>query len=88
MRLYKRYVDVETVIKRDGTVIPSAVYWYNGRQKPQRYAIEKIVDKPEHKASMVGGTGLCYQVVIRGETRKLFLEDGEKRRFFLESMKP
>ncbi len=85
MKLYKRYVDVEVLKKRNGTVQPLALYWYNGRPVPDRYEISKILKTEKHSSSRVGGTGELYVVMIRGQVRNLYLEN---ERWFIESLRP
>lgn len=80
MLLYKRYVDVVTVQKKNGETTPLYVIWEDGR----KYAIDKVVNV-ERRASQVGGCGLRYVCMICGHRRNLFLE---KNRWFIESTRP
>jgi hypothetical protein len=80
MQLYKRYVDVISVQKKDGRVIPLYICWDNGR----KYHIDKILST-ERRASQVGGCGIRYVCRIQGSERNLFLE---KNRWFIESFQP
>lgn len=54
MKLYKRYVDVELLKKKNGTEIPQELYWYNGRPEPDRYEITKIIKTEERSYTRVG----------------------------------
>lgn len=78
--LYKRYVDVLVLMKKDHQMIPCRLIWENGQQ----YEIDKIL-RIEKKASQVGGGGIRYEVRICGQQRYLFFE---KDRWFIESLRP
>ena len=85
---YKRYVDTDVRVTKEGKIVPTALYWFNYKPVPDRYVIDRIEGEPVREHSRVGGTGLCYKIIIRGEMRKLFLEEGDVFRFFMESKKP
>lgn len=78
--LYKRYVDVLVLMKKDRQMVPYALLWDNGR----KYSIDKIL-QVEKRASQVGGGGIRYEIRIRGQSRYLFFE---KDRWFIESTQP
>lgn len=78
--LYKRYVDVSVIMRKDRKLIPVYLIWDNGR----KYEIDKIL-QVENRASQVGGSGVRYTVKIRGQLRYLFFE---KDRWFIESTQP
>ncbi len=81
----KRYVDVQALMKQDGTVQPLAVFWPNADGIPVRFAIERILDQSAgSRISSSGSVGRQYTVLIRGQRRKLYLE---KNRWFIESLK-
>ena len=79
-RLYKKYVDVLTVMGKNEVLKPVAVLWDNGI----KYEIDRVL-QIRNKASSVGGCGLCYECVIQGQKRDLYFE---RTRWFLESTKP
>ena len=79
-RLYKKYVDVLTVMGKNEVLKPVAVLWDNGI----KYEIDRVL-QIRNKASSVGGCGLCYECVIQGQKRELYFE---RTRWFLESTKP
>ena len=67
----KRYVKVTSVTDEDGTIMPIAVEWEDGRV----YEIDRVLDR-RHAASLkVGGTGVRYLVRIGHATTYLFHED-------------
>lgn len=91
MELFRKYVDVDVLFRTDGSVIPLAVCWKEGR--PASYPIDKILKGPSRMASQAGGCGECYEVMIHGQTRRLYLEKvpspyEQKTRWFIESRKP
>lgn len=81
----KHYVDVQAVMKKDGSVQPLAIYWPNGDGIPVRFAIDRILEQSAgSRISAAGSAGKQYIVLIRGQRRKLYLE---KNRWFIESLK-
>ena len=78
--LYKRYVDVLVLMKKDHQMVPQKLYWDNGRE----YSIDKVF-RVEKRASQVGGGGIRYEVKIQGQIRYLYYE---KDRWFIESFRP
>ncbi|WP_033162810.1 hypothetical protein [Sharpea azabuensis] len=83
LHLYKRYVDVVTVIKKNGQMLPLYLAWddENGRKL---YRIDKV-HQIKKAVSEVGGCGVRYDVRIAGHERRLFYE---KDRWFIESHQP
>jgi hypothetical protein len=78
--LYKRYVDVFVLMKKDHTMVPCFLLWDNGK----KYRVDKVL-RVEKRASQVGGGGIRYEVMIQKEIRYLFFE---KDRWFIESFRP
>lgn len=78
--LYKRYVDVITLIDKYGKLTPLMIKWENGCS----YPIDRILEI-RNAASEVGGGGILYRCRIQQQERKLFYE---KNRWFIESTKP
>lgn len=76
MKLFKYYVDVETLIFADGSLQPMFVHW-NSR----RYRVDKVLSVRE-TFSKAGGTGICYRCRFGQQERNLFWE---RSRWFLES---
>ena len=83
-QLYKRYIDVEVYNKKDGTMIPLAIYWTD-ESGTRRFEIDKVISGPETRASSVGGVGKRYKVLIRGQVRHIYFE---KDKWFIESNQP
>lgn len=76
MKLFKYYVDVDTLIFHDGRLLPLFVYW-----KDHRYRVDKVVSIRE-TYSKAGGSGICYTCRFGSQERKLFWE---RSRWFLET---
>lgn len=91
--LFKRYIDVELRVSKDGTAVPTAIYWGEAPHQ-KRFSIDRVIRGPEYSVSSLGGAGKKYTVLICGEKRVLYREkciDKEghgSRRWFIESMKP
>ncbi len=83
MKLYKRYVEVITLIGKEGQIKPLYMIWetYEGKTL---YKIDKITQVRQSQ-SQVGGCGILYECHIDGKVRHLFYE---RDRWFLESHKP
>jgi hypothetical protein len=79
--LYKRYVEVISLNRLDGTLMPIYIIWEDGT----RYKIDKILKIIDQKASEVGGCGRYYEIRIGRHIRHLFYE---RNRWFVESHKP
>ena len=75
-RLYKKYVDVLTVMGKNEVLKPVAVLWDNGI----KYEIDRVL-QIRNKASSVGGCGLCYECVIQGQKRDLYFERRDNHDF-------
>ena len=80
MELYKHYVDVIVMQKKNGRIIPLYLCWDDG----QKYKIDRILCS-ERKVSQTGGCGIHYECVIHGVIRNLYLE---KNKWFVESRHP
>ncbi|MGB4984423.1 MAG: hypothetical protein WBO70_01435 [Erysipelotrichaceae bacterium] len=83
MSLYKRYVDVETLITKEGQYVPLKLYW-NQDGAVLKYEIDKII-MIKKSYSIVGGCGILYKCKIQGHVRNLFWE---QNRWFIESHTP
>ena len=80
MERYKRYIDVELLQQKDGTIIPLSLVWNDGR----KFNIDKVISK-EKRISSVGGCGMRFTCLIQGKMRYLYLE---KDKWFIESYRP
>lgn len=76
MNVFKYYVDVVTLIFRDGRLEPMYIYW-----KDRRYRVDKVLSVRE-TYSRAGGAGICYVCRFGQQERSLFWE---RNRWFLES---
>ena len=78
--LRKVYVEVTVRIDREGKKRPLSIKFENH----QIYEIDRLKHVIERRASKVGGTGKCYQVVIQGKETVLYEEDEGK--WFVEAI--
>ncbi len=74
----KAYVSVNLDVDADGTVFPRLIRWENGRVFP----IDRIAYKCRASSDKVGGGGIRYTVVIRGQESFLYQEGS---RWFVEA---
>ena len=66
----KRYVSVEAVTDENGSTIPRAVIWDDGR----RFEVDRILDTRRAESLKVGGAGMRYTVRIGNAVTYLFFE--------------
>jgi len=78
IRYRKVYVDVTVNVNRDGEIRPTSFIWEDGK----RYKIDKVKFIAPRASTKVGGRGMMYTVVIQGQERYLYDEDG---RWFVEA---
>lgn len=78
--VFKKYIDVITLIEKTGQLKPLEIIWEEGK----RYPIDHIYSI-KNGTSIVGGCGLRYECRICGNRRLLFYE---RDRWFMESEKP
>lgn len=83
MELYKRYVDVVAMITKEGKMIPMYLFW-DDRGSRIRFQIDRITDVKK-ASSVVGGSGILYKIMIRGQSHNLYYE---RKRWFIESYQP
>jgi hypothetical protein len=77
----KVYVDVYTVHKKDGKIMPTGFVWEDGR----KYAVDRILDIRKAASLKAGGAGMRYTVKIGPFERYMFLEEEAGRvRWFME----
>lgn len=80
MQLYKKYIEVITLIGKKGEVQPIYIKWDDS----QLYKIDKIYEiRPS--SSVVGGSGILFRCKIQNHKRNLFFE---VNRWFIESYEP
>ena len=72
----KVYVAVRMDLMADGTIVPRALKWEDGRQ----YRIDEVLNVSPGTAHKAGGCGDCYTVRICGRQRKLFFERNKSGR--------
>ena len=73
----KNYVKVAATFEADGTIMPRAIYWEDGR----RFAVDRVKDIRRAASLRSGGAGIRYVVMICGHERWLYLEES---RWFIE----
>lgn len=77
----KRYVEVVADHREDGTVVPLAVVWGDGR----RFEVDRVLDRRRAASLKVGGTGMRYLVRIGAAETFLYYEGP---RWFVEEIVP
>ena len=78
MNCRKTYVAVNLDINEEGAIFPRFIRWGNGRI----FCIDQIKYKCRATSAKVGGGGIRYTVMIRGQESYLFHE-GDK--WFVEA---
>lgn len=81
MQLYKKPVSVYAIHHEDGHIQPVRLILAG-----KEYLIDHIDEYVPALASLAGSCGECWRIRILGVKRNLYLE--EKKRWFLESLKP
>ena len=74
----KAYVSVNVDIDVDGSILPRLIRWGNGKV----FQIDRIKYKCRASSDKVGGGGIRYTVIIRGQESFLF-QEGSK--WFVEA---
>ena len=69
----KVYVEVQLTVSPDGDVRPNTIKFEDGTV----YEIDRLRHRCRAHATKVGGTGIRYTVVIRGQETYLFEDDGK-----------
>lgn len=75
---HKAYVSVNLDVDENGVISPRLIRWQNGRV----FQIEKIKYKCRASSEKVGGGGIRYTVIIKGQESFLF-QEGNK--WFVEA---
>ena len=75
----KRYVEVEATFLADGTIVPNAVVWDDGR----RFSVRAVLGRRRCSSLKVAGEGVRYDVVVGHAHTFLFHEDP---RWFVEEV--
>ena len=68
----KVYVAVNTDFRTDGVMLPRRHLWEDGQQ----YVIDRVTYIREAGGIVVSGHRIRYTVIIRGQQRYLFFEQG------------
>ena len=71
--LKKEYIKVCAVFTKDGKIVPKSFLYSDGN----KYKIDRIIDVKNRKASKSGGSGMCYELVIQGQTKYLYMDDNK-----------
>ena len=69
----KVYVEVQLTVSPEGDVRPNTIKFEDGTI----YKIDRLRHRCRAHATKVGGTGIRYTVVIRGQETYLFEDDGK-----------
>lgn len=70
MKPIKVYVEVTSVTKPDGLMLPRALIWEDG----QKYEIDRVSQIKQAAAMKCGGQGDRYTVWINGQQSYLYFE--------------
>lgn len=76
-KVEKVYVPVTAYFREDGVMFPREIYW-----EDRVYQIDRLTDCRRCASLKVGGIGLRYTCLIRGQKKYLYYE--ENGRWFLE----
>ena len=74
----KVYMDVYTLMRKEGTVLPRFFIWEDG----EKYTIDRVLHITPAASLKDGGRGIRYTAQISGRERYLFREDD---RWFVEA---
>ena len=69
----KVYVGVNLYVSPDGNVLPRSIVWEDGRV----IEIERVRFRIPRASTRVGGQGMRYTVVVKGQDRYLYDENGK-----------
>ena len=69
----KVYVEVQLTVSPEGDVRPNTIKFEDGTL----YEIDRLRHRCRAHATKVGGTGIRYTVVIRGQETYLFEDEGK-----------
>lgn len=69
----KVYVGVQLTVSPEGDIRPNTIKFEDGTV----YEIDRLKHRCRAHATKVGGTGIRYTVVIRGQETYLFEDDGK-----------
>ena len=69
----KVYVEVQLTVSPEGDVRPNTIKFEDGTV----YEIDRLRHRCRAHATKVGGTGIRYTVVIRGQETYLFEDNGK-----------
>ena len=69
----KVYVGVHLYVDPNGGVLPRSIVWEDGRV----IEIERVRFRIPRASTRVGGQGLRYTVVVKGQDRYLYDENGK-----------
>lgn len=78
MEWSRRYVEVVELCRLDGSPVPLAVLWEDGRA----FAVSPAAEPVRARCPRTGGYAERHDVVVRGRRRSLWRDDG--RRWFVE----
>ena len=73
LQFRKVYVEVQLTVSPEGDVRPNTIKFEDGTI----YEIDRLRHRCRAHATKVGGTGIRYTVVIRGQETYLFEDDGK-----------
>lgn len=69
---HKAYVSVIVKHHADGQKTPLQIIFEDGH----KFTIDRVVERRRAAATKVGGTGIRYKIIIRGQERYIYEDDG------------
>ena len=79
---YKVYVNVNALFTDEGSMIPKAILWEDGKT----YEIQKVTDIRRAASLKAGATGIRYTIYVDGYETHLYY--GDDHRWFVEAKTP
>lgn len=74
-------MDVHALFTANGSLLPMAIKWSNGRT----YPVDRVLDVRRAASLKAGGVGIRYTCRILGQERYLYFEDPS---WFVETEEP
>lgn len=69
---HKAFVSVIVEHQPDGRKTPLQIIFEDGR----KFDIDRVVERRRAAATKVGGTGIRYKIIVRGQERYIYEDDG------------
>ena len=66
----KKYIRIDAIFERDGTMLPVRIIWDNGAE----YPISEVIDVRYFKPDLNEATGLKHTCLILGKHREIYFD--------------